>query len=73
MMRDLRWKYFGYDYLPLHRSIVLKINSDDRLGHLLRYNGFEDAEQQFLKRFLRAGDVFVDVGANIGFGLLPIF
>jgi FkbM family methyltransferase len=65
-IRDIRWMYLGYDFIPLLNDIRLKINADDRLGHLLRHDAFEDGEQSFLKRFLRPGDVFVDVGANIG-------
>src|SRR5579863_7040147 len=61
-----RWKYLGYDFIRLLDGVHLKIHADDRLGHLLRWGDFEVGEQAFLKRFLRKGDVFVDVGANIG-------
>lgn len=30
------------------------------------YNGFEDAEITFIKKFLQEGDTFIDIGSNIG-------
>jgi FkbM family methyltransferase len=61
-----RWEHLGYDFIPLIDGVRLKVHADDRLGHLLRHGDFEVSEQAFLKDYLREGDVFVDVGANIG-------
>src|SRR5437016_10596018 len=39
---------------------------DDELSWLIYNQDFERQERQFVQRYLRPGDVFVDVGANIG-------
>ena len=71
----------GYYDLFWHSSIrqgkkiiVKEIDNNMRINcytdsHLCRNiftNTFEETELVFLKRFLRKGDVFVDIGANIG-------
>jgi FkbM family methyltransferase len=65
-LADWRWTYLGYDFIYLLDGVHLKVHADDRLSHFLRDGDFEADERAFLKRFLRTGDVFVDVGANVG-------
>jgi len=57
----------GLDFFysrPLGATFCVRGNSDD-LYHLLMYR--EGPVQRFIEGVLRPGDVFVDVGANIGF------
>jgi FkbM family methyltransferase len=61
-----RWAYAGYTIVPLETSGSLKLYRDSRLSDLIRYGDFERAERNFAQRLLKPGDVFVDVGANIG-------
>ena len=44
----------------------LNLYFDSQLCRALYMQGYEAAEFHFLQRFLRPGDVFLDVGANIG-------
>jgi FkbM family methyltransferase len=44
----------------------LRLYGDCELGHAICCVGFEANELQFLHRFIKPGDFFVDVGANIG-------
>ena len=68
--RELRWAWFA----GRPRSFVVRIQSgvkmrlygDSELSRLIYCRHFEMTERAFLNNFLRAGDVFVDVGANIG-------
>ena len=39
---------------------------DSKLSQSILCGNFEGTECTFLRRFLRSGDVFVDIGANIG-------
>jgi FkbM family methyltransferase len=58
----------------LHPGIRLRLYFDDELSWLIYGEDFEWQERQFLCRFLKRGDVFVDVGANIGlFTLIAAF
>jgi FkbM family methyltransferase len=61
-----RWACAGYTIFPLETSGSLKLYRDSRLSSLIRHGDFERAERTFAQRFLKPGDVFVDVGANIG-------
>ena len=61
-----RWACAGYTIFPLETSASLKLYRDSRLSGLIRYGDFERDERAFAQRFLKPGDVFVDVGANIG-------
>jgi len=45
---------------------VIRLYPDDKLSELIFMNRFEFDEQEFIWRFLRSEDTFVDVGANIG-------
>lgn len=44
----------------------MRLYLDDELSRLIYCDEFEMAERLFLNHFLRRGDVFVDVGCNIG-------
>ena len=44
----------------------MRLYPDDKLSELIYCDDFERQERDFLKAFLRPGDFFVDVGANIG-------
>lgn len=47
-------------------GLHLNLYFDDELSRLIYCDDFEWHERQFLNRFLGPGDVYVDVGANIG-------
>jgi FkbM family methyltransferase len=54
-------------------NLILNLYKDSKLSREI-YNGFEDDEINFLKQFLKPGDTFVDIGANIGlFSLIASF
>ena len=48
------------------RGIRMRLHFDSKLAHLIYCDDFETRERHFMNAFLRPGDVFVDVGANIG-------
>jgi FkbM family methyltransferase len=50
----------------LQPGLKIRLHGDSELCHLIYCRHFEAHEREFLNRFLRPGDVFVDVGANIG-------
>lgn len=56
----------GYVDVKVEGRARLRLHTDSTLGGLIFCHGFEQNERTFLWRYLRVGDVFVDVGANIG-------
>lgn len=68
--RRLRWirikEKGGYIDTRVEGKARLRLYADSTLGALIYYQRFERDERAFLWRYLRPGDVFVDVGANIG-------
>lgn len=44
----------------------LKLTYGNKLAEMIYLQDFERSERMFLQRYLQVGDVFVDVGANIG-------
>jgi FkbM family methyltransferase len=44
----------------------MRLYFDDELSRLIYCTDFEWGERRFVTRFLRSGDVFIDIGANIG-------
>jgi FkbM family methyltransferase len=77
-----RWRLLNYRWRELRwaslagrpRSFVMRpqaglkmrLYGDSELSRLIYCRSFEATERAFLNHFLRPGDVFVDVGANIG-------
>lgn len=60
------------DYIiSSYNGYRILLYSDSKLRELIATSAYEKAEQLFLQAFLKPGDVFLDVGANIGiFSLL---
>jgi hypothetical protein len=56
-------EYFTF---TLQRKIKIKLYFDSVLCRFIYCDNFEWRERQFLNDFLRSGDIFVDIGANIG-------
>jgi len=50
----------------VHPDIRMRLYFDSWLCRSIYYGEFETGEISFLKAFLKPGDVFIDVGANIG-------
>ncbi len=50
----------------IESGIVMRLYRDGKLSELIYCHDFERQERDFLKAFLKPGDLFVDVGANIG-------
>ena len=50
----------------IESGIKMRLDSDSELARLIYLENFERSERQFLASLLRRGDIFVDVGANIG-------
>lgn len=50
----------------VYPSIKIRLYFDSLLCREIFVTSFEDAERTFVRRFLRPGDIFIDVGANIG-------
>jgi len=65
-----RWRYLtaGQEFFDarLQRGIKMRHWADSHLSNLIYCNNFEAVERSFLNAFLRDGDIFLDVGANIG-------
>lgn len=68
--RQLRWMLVAgrnRNFVSaLQPGLKIRLHGDSELCHLIYCRHFEAHEREFLNRFLRPGDVFVDVGANIG-------
>lgn len=72
--RKDRWRAARWDALGKRGSFLfevqpgvrLRLYGDSELCRLIYCRNFERTERDFINRFLRPGDVFVDVGANIG-------
>jgi len=52
--------------VKLQPRVKIKLNFDSVLSKLIYCYNFELLERKFVNAFLRPGDIFVDVGANIG-------
>jgi FkbM family methyltransferase len=70
-LREARWSIFlaGRSrslLMDLKPGLKIRLFGDSELCRLIYYRSFEANERDFLIRFLRSGDVFIDVGANIG-------
>ena len=49
----------------LNKDVKINLYKDSVLSRLI-YDGFEEAEIEYLTNTLTKGDIFVDIGANIG-------
>jgi FkbM family methyltransferase len=56
-------EYFTYS---LQKKIKINLYFDSELCRLIYCDNFEWSERQFFNNYLKSGDVFVDIGANIG-------
>jgi len=54
--------YFDY---KMYDRIKIRLFKDNALSRLI-YNGFESDELEFTRKYLRDGDIFLDIGCNIG-------
>lgn len=50
----------------IDHGVRIRLHFDSELSKLIYVNDFERTEREFLKAYLKPGDLFVDVGANIG-------
>lgn len=50
----------------IQKGVQMNLYFDSVLSRLIYCGGFEERERLFLNAFLKPGDVFVDIGANIG-------
>lgn len=54
----------------LDKGVAIKLYHDSKLSNLI-YRGFEKSERKYIMTLLTDGDIFVDVGSNVGlFSLL---
>jgi FkbM family methyltransferase len=63
--RQKRRKRPSFSY-RLKEGARMRLSFDSELCRELYVRGFEEKERAFHKAFLRPGDVYVDIGANIG-------
>ncbi len=68
--RQIRWNTRNgkreYVEARIEHGLRMRLHFDSELAHLIYCDDFETRERHFMNAFLRPGDVFVDVGANIG-------
>jgi FkbM family methyltransferase len=68
--RELRWACVAGQprsfVVTIQPGLRMRLYTDSELCRLIYCRDFEATERTFLSDFLRPGDVFVDVGANIG-------
>lgn len=55
-----------YIETKIQPGVRIRLYVDSRLSQSIYCDSFERRERLFLDRFLKPGDVFVDIGANIG-------
>ena len=69
--RRLRWDFVkrtrGHLLKEIEPGVKMKLYGDSLLCEMLLFQDFEQETRAFLKAFLRPGDIFLDVGANVGF------
>lgn len=64
-----RWWFYkstGTAKCTLREGPIVKIQSTSQLAHPLFFGYYEAAERRLMNSILQNGDVFVDVGANVG-------
>ena len=69
--RSARWETIRNTPDSLVSSVApgvrMNLYGDSRLCEMLYFGGFETETRNFFDAFLRPGDTFIDVGANVGF------
>jgi FkbM family methyltransferase len=69
-LRQMRWAVVAGRprafVAKLQPKLRIRLYGDSELCRMIYCRNFEMAERAFVNQFLRPGDVFVDVGANIG-------
>lgn len=60
-----RFNSSGYFDHVLDGGVTIRLYQDSALSKLI-FEGFENEELDFLRLFLKKGDTFLDIGANIG-------
>lgn len=68
--KEAKWRQHVSTRNPLLYTLRngsrIALYPDDALSRDIYFDEFERDEQEFVQNFLRNGDIFVDVGANIG-------
>lgn len=68
--RQLRWNARNgeRDYLEarIEYGLIMRLHFESELARRIYCDDFERPERHFVSAFLNPGDIFVDVGANIG-------
>src|SRR5437764_10848285 len=67
LLRDARYRRgrpWDVEVIP---GTKLRLHPDSELAKAIAEGGFEVQEQTFIRSYLRDGDTFIDIGANIGF------
>lgn len=66
----LEWNFLTKDlnevFVNIRPNVQMKLYSDGWLSKLIFCDDYEWQERQFLNQILKPGDIFIDVGANIG-------
>ena len=71
--KRVKYKLWGILHFLKVKKLIKKIHDirincylDSRLAKIIFLEGFEEEEIAFVKKFLKKGDFFFDIGANIG-------
>jgi FkbM family methyltransferase len=56
----------GWFVCKIPPKVKMKLYCDSMLSHQIFFEEFEFDERDFMLRFLRPGDVYADIGANVG-------
>jgi FkbM family methyltransferase len=65
-MWDYRIRGYNYFDYALQPGVSIRLFADSELSKLIYIYNFEYQERRFINTFLQPGDIFIDVGANIG-------
>lgn len=65
-LQKLKESQNGFITHRLSSKVKIRLYKDSHLSRIIVWGDFELNEIDFLKRYLNSGDVFIDIGANIG-------